>query len=420
MAETTAPVMMPARPALDEGLLAALAAATGEDAAGLGRRAAALARYDAAAAPDRVRHLWRFTDPARLLPAMIPARPGACRPAAAVPGAAATIDLCPGQAPAVTLGEGLPADALVVVPIGASGWAGEDLFAALNESAWNAGVGLVVADGARLSGPIHVRVHAAAEATLPRLTLTLGRGAEATLVEQHVGGGPDVRVVARTEITAADGARARHAIVQVWAPGTSGHLSVNTRAQAGADVLTVLGVFGGEHTKLELATELAGAGAHSEIIGVTMVTGDQHGDVHTSHRHLAGKTTSRIDFKAVAADRARSTYTGLIRIDDDARHCEAYQVNRNLLLSSRARADAIPELEIHNQEVSCSHGATIAPVEEDQLFYLESRGLDRGEALGLVVGGFLENTLSRLPEDVRATVEAFVGPRLATIREASA
>lgn len=420
MAESTATATAPARPALDEGLLSSLAAAAGEDAAGLRRRAAALARYEAAAAPDRVRHLWRFTDPARLLPAGIAATPAACGPQGAVPGASATIDLCPGQRPVVTPGEGMPAGLLAVVPMAASAWTGQDLFSTLNEAAWNAGVSLVVADGARLAGPIHVRVHAGADATLPRLTLALGRDAEATLVEQHVGGGPGVRVVSRTEITAADGARARHAIVQVWAPGTSGHLSVVTCAHAGADVLTVFGVFGGERTKLELTTDLAGAGAHSEIIGVTMVTGDQHGDVHTSHRHLAGRTTSRIDFKAVAAAQARSTYTGLIRIEDDARHCEAYQVNRNLLLSSRARADAIPELEIHNQEVSCSHGATIAPVEEDQLFYLESRGLDRGEALGLVVGGFLENTLARLPDDVRATVEAFVGPRLATIREVSA
>jgi len=146
----------------------------------------------------------------------------------------------------------------------------------------------------------------------------------------------------------------------------------------------------------------------------------QHADVHTRHRHLAGRTSSRIDFKAVAADQARATYTGLIRIEDDAPHCEAYQENRNLLLSDRARADAIPELEIHNQEVSCSHGATIAPVEPEQLFYLESRGLAPGAALGLVVGGFLENTLAKLPEAARATVEEYVGPRLATIREGTA
>ncbi|MBK7772143.1 MAG: Fe-S cluster assembly protein SufD [bacterium] len=420
MAETTAPVMTPARPALDNNLLAALAAAAGESADGLGRRVAALARYEAAAAPDRVKHLWRFTDPAKLLPAVVDAKVGGCRPPAAVPGASATIDLCPGQAPVVALGEGLPAGALELVPVAASAWHGDDLFAALNEAAWNTGVGLVVADGVKLAGPIHVRVHAGTDATMPRIVLTVGRNAEAMLVEQHVGGGGDRRVASRTEITAGSDSRVRHAIVQVWAPGTSGHLSVNARAHSGADVLTVCGVFGGENTKLEIGTELVGAGAHSEIVGVTMVTDKQHGDVHTSHRHLAGKTTSRIDFKAVAAEQARSTYTGLIRIDDAARHCEAYQVNRNLLLSSRARADAIPELEIHNQEVSCSHGATIAPVEEDQLFYLESRGLDRGEALGLVVGGFLENTLARLPDEVRTMVESFVGPRLATIREGTA
>ncbi|MBM4131687.1 SufD family Fe-S cluster assembly protein, partial [bacterium] len=223
-----------------------------------------------------------------------------------------------------------------------------------------------------------------------------------------------------TVVRAAAGARVRHAVIQVWDAGTSGHHAVDTRAEAGADVLTVCGAFGGESAKLELRTDLAGAGAHSEIVGVTLVGGAQHGDVHTSHRHLAERTTSRIDFKAVAADQARATYTGLIRIEDQAQHCEAFQENRNLLLSPKARADAIPELEIHNQEVSCSHGATIAPVEAEQLFYLESRGLDRGEALGLVVAGFLENTLARLPGDARALVESFVGPRLASIRDGAA
>ncbi|MBK8167309.1 MAG: SufD family Fe-S cluster assembly protein [bacterium] len=427
----TAAATAPARPALDKDLLTRLAAAAGDDADGLRRRLAVLDRWESVVAPDRVRHLWRFTNPVQLLPARVAveaASAAARQPlAATMSGAVATIDLWPGQSPVITLAPGLPAGALNVGPAagadvlaGGASAADRELFAALNDAAWNGGVGLVVADGVTLPGPIHVRIHAVAAATLPRVTLTVGRGSEAVLLEQHLDGGPEVRVGGRTVVRAAAGARVRHAVIQVWAAGTSGHLAVDTRAEESADVLTVFGAFGGEAAKLELRTDLAGAGAHSEIVGVTFVASRQHGDVHTSHRHLAERTTSRIDFKAVAADQARTTYTGLIRIEDDAPHCEAFQENRNLLLSPRARADAIPELEIHNQEVSCSHGATIAPVAEDQLFYLESRGLDRGEALGLVVAGFLENTLARLPGDARALVESFVGPRLASIREGQA
>jgi Fe-S cluster assembly protein SufD len=418
----------PVRPELDKDLLTRVAAAAGDDADGLRRRLAALGRWEAALAPDRVRHLWRFTDPVRLLPARVAVEAASAAArlplAATMSGAVATIDLWPGQSPVVALAPGLPAGALIAGPaagddVNAGGGTAADreLFAVLNDAAWNAGIGLVVADGVTLPGPIHVRIHAVGSATLPRVTLAVGRDSEAVLLEQHLDGGPDVRVAGRTVVRAAPGARVRHAVIQVWEAGTSGHVAVDTRADEGADVLTVFGAFGGEAAKLELRTDLAGAGAHSEIVGVTFVAGRQHGDVHTSHRHLAERTTSRIDFKAVAADQARTTYTGLIRIEDDAPHCEAFQENRNLLLSPKARADAIPELEIHNQEVSCSHGATIAPVAADQLFYLESRGLDRGEALGLVVAGFLENTLARLPGDARALVESFVGPRLASIRE---
>jgi len=429
LAETTAPAMAPARPALDETLLAALAAAAGDESGGLTRRLAAQVRYEAAETPSRVRHLWRFTDPARLLPMNLTAVTGAPGDvshtlAPSVAGAAATIDLWPGLPPVVALSDDLPAGQLTVVSAGETAGspalAADELVAALNEAAWNTGIGLAVADGARLPGPIHVRVHASAAASLPRLRLVVGRNAEAMLVEQHLDGGPETRVTGHTAITVGDGSRVRHAIVQVWGQGTNGHLSVSTKAGADADVLTVFGVFGGDEAKLEVRTDLAGKGSRSEIVGVTLVTGKQHGDVHTTHRHLAEHTSSRIDFKAVAAEHARSTYTGLIRIEDQAHHCEAYQENRNLLLSDRARADAIPELEIHNQEVSCSHGATIAPVDPEQLFYLASRGLEHGEAVSLVVGGFLENTMAKLPDDVRTMAEAFVGPRLAAIREGSA
>lgn len=407
------------RPLVSEADLRDIARRAGEGDRGMARRLAARESYLQAALPDRVKHLWRFTDPASLLPrsleqATLPAPP-VLEP---VPGAAATIDLWPGQAPQLDLGADLSAGALSLAPglIGTD-HATDSVFTMLNEAAWNTGLGLQVKAGVCLPGPVHLRVHAGGAATLPRVTIAVGAGAEATIVEEHCGGGPEARVAGRTEIIAGDGARVRHVLVQLWDEGTRGHLTVFTRGGRDADLLTAFGTFGGDMCKTEIMTELSGDGAHSEMVGVALACGDQRFDMHTRHRHAAGRTTSNIDFKAVAADRARSTYTGLIRIEEKARHCEAFQENRNLLLSSRSRADAIPELEIHNQEVSCSHGATVAPIDPEQLFYLQSRGLEPGEAIGLVVRGFLENTLSRLPGTLRGSVEGFVGPRLARIRE---
>jgi len=136
-------------------------------------------------------------------------------------------------------------------------------------------------------------------------------------------------------------------------------------------------------------------------------------DHHTSHRHLSGNTWSNIDFKAALTDRARSSYTGLIRIEEDAPSSEAFQENRNLLLSDTCRADTIPELEILTDDVSCSHGATAAPIDPEQIFYLQSRGIPRHEAVRLVVKGFLEPTLAMVPAAVRAGLDELVAARLA-------
>jgi Fe-S cluster assembly protein SufD len=137
------------------------------------------------------------------------------------------------------------------------------------------------------------------------------------------------------------------------------------------------------------------------------------------HRHTSGHTWSNIDFKAAVTDRARSAYTGLIRIERDAGASEAFQENRNLLLSERARADTIPELEILTDDVSCSHGATAAPVDPEQLFYLQSRGLTAREALRQVVRGFVEPTLALMPEGLRAEIEKLIEARLQRIEGAA-
>ena len=422
------------RPALTGDDLAALAGLTGESPALSVRRRAAADRYAAVADPDRVTHLWRFTDPAHLLPeAVQPPPSGAPHAAPHTLGAAARVLMVAGLRPLVATDLKALAAGLVVKPLaeaeeelaalcdrqraaGAEDGDEEGLFQALNGAAWNTGLYVGVPPGTVLAEPVHVLIDATGGPTLPRLVVDLGEGAQAVVVEEHNGGDAGSRVVAASELHAAAGARLRHVLVQTWGEGVCGHLTARARAGRDADVLTVFASFGGERSKVELATDLAGEGARSEMIGVVMGSGRQRFDHHTRHRHLAGRTWSNIDFKAVADGTARSSYTGLIRIEQDARGSEAFQENRNLLLSDGSRADSIPELEILNQDVGCSHGATVSPVDPAQVFYLQSRGLDPDEALRLIVRGFLEKTLGRLPEDLRERLETLVGTRLAALQ----
>jgi Fe-S cluster assembly protein SufD len=420
------------RPALaDEGLTALCNQLDQVATASLARQEA-LARYEEAGLPDRVQHLWRFSNPERLLPTDLSA--DALNGVAVTPvdlgpvtEAAATVDLWPGRMPKVQFGEGLAEGLLTVGPLDgamATGTLDEQdapsaIFRHLNAAAWNAGLQVDVSAGAVLPGPVVVRIHAQGSTMLPRVLFRVGSNAEASLVEQHIDGGSGVHVIGRSDVVAGTAARVRHVMLQTWAPGTHGHLTVQGRAGRDADLLSVFATFGGERVKLEMTTDLQGTGARSRMIGVALASEGQRFDHHTRHRHVAGRTWSDIDFKSVGADRSRNSYTGLIRIEEGARVSEAYQVNRNLLLSGKSHADAIPELEILNEEVSCSHGATVAPVQEDQLFYLGSRGLDPEEALRLVVRGFLEKTLQSIPAALRPEVEMLVENRLASLREES-
>ena len=138
----------------------------------------------------------------------------------------------------------------------------------------------------------------------------------------------------------------------------------------------------------------------------------QHFDNHTLHHHASGQTTSDIDFKVVLRDKAVSAYTGLIRIEQDAANCEAYQENRNLLLGGGAKAETIPELEILNEEVMCSHGATVGPIDPEMIFYLTSRGFSPEEAVRTIVTGFVASTLKMVPADIRGGIRSAVTDRL--------
>ncbi|HEY6866788.1 MAG TPA: SufD family Fe-S cluster assembly protein, partial [Candidatus Eisenbacteria bacterium] len=150
-------------------------------------------------------------------------------------------------------------------------------------------------------------------------------------------------------------------------------------------------------------------GAQVFVHGFMFGEARQHFDLHTLQQHLADHTTSDLLIKGCLKDRARSVYQGLIQVAEGAQRTDAYQANRNLLLSETARADSIPGLEILANDVRCTHGATIGTVDDEQMYYLMARGLPRNQAQRLIVEGFFAPVLDRIPlESVRDQLQQVI------------
>jgi Fe-S cluster assembly protein SufD len=162
---------------------------------------------------------------------------------------------------------------------------------------------------------------------------------------------------------------------------------------------SIFGSVGSLVTKVNAGTILDGRGANSQMYGVIFGDEKQHFDYHTTHHHRSKESFSNLNFKVVLKGKAKSAYTGLIRIEKDAANCEAYQENRNLLLNNGTKAESIPELEILTDEVRCTHGATMGPIDPEMVFYLKSRGIPEPEAIKTIVTGYIEPLLAQVPQD---------------------
>ena len=156
--------------------------------------------------------------------------------------------------------------------------------------------------------------------------------------------------------------------------------------------------FGSANGKVRMETKLAGRGAGARVTGAYVSNGRQHLDYDTTQEHAAEDTTSDLAFRGVLDGRSTAVWRGMINVDKGAQRTDAFQDCRNLILSKRAHADAIPGLQIEADDVACTHAAAVAQVDPEQLFYLTSRGLDRDRAGELIVGGFLAELVERVPK----------------------
>ena len=287
------------------------------------------------------------------------------------------------------------------------GW--DEKFAAHNAALWRNGLLVHVPRDVELEKPLYVRIANAAEggSLFFRLLVVAEPHSRFTLIEEYVSASAQLEAYtnAAVEIVVKDAAKVEYVSVQNLSRGTWHFASHHARVERDAELDWVAGGFGSAKGKIRIQNDLAGEGATSRVTGAYFADGTQHLDYDTFQEHMAPSTTSDFAFKGALRDEARAVWRGMIRVEEGAQQTNAYQENRNLLLSSTAHADSIPGLEIMANDVRCTHGATLGRVDRDLLFYLMTRGLTRSEAERLIVRGFFQDMLDRVElEPVRTAL----------------
>ena len=290
-------------------------------------------------------------------------------------------------------------------------------FVAMHAAFRTGGTFVYVPDGVEIDLPLQTLTYMDSDgaAVFPHTLIVVGANALVTFIDRYAS--PDLGRAfsnAVTEIVVGDGARVRYASIQDWGAGVT-HLGVQ-RATVGrdADIRTLAIGFGADLARAEAETILAQPGGFSEMLGVFFADGDQHFDHRTLQDHVAPNCNSDLLYKGALRDRSRAVYSGWVHVRPDAQKTNAMQTSRNIVLSEHAKADAIPNLEIEANDVRCGHAASVGPVDEETIFYLQSRGITREDAERLIVSGFFQEVLDRVQiDEVRLGAEVAIANELA-------
>ncbi len=296
----------------------------------------------------------------------------------------------------------------------------DDLFVARNEAGLGDGAFVYVPAGVALERPILLSaIQSAPKSELQRRTLVvLEQGAQAEVWEEQLSSSPELDALFNSviELRVGEGSHLRfvcgqHLSTRSWIFGTH-------RAEVGRDGSldwVALG-FGSGHGRVRMETRLDGPGAEARVTGAYAAAARQHIDFDTTQEHAAPNTTSDLAFRGVLGGRATAVWKGNIIVDPGAQKTDAFQESRNLLISKRAHADAIPGLEIQANDVRCTHAAAVAQVDPEQLFYLRSHGLEEPVAKRLVIEGFLAALVERFEQGpVREVLAGALEQRLQEI-----
>lgn len=262
------------------------------------------------------------------------------------------------------------------------------------------GVLIDVEPGSVMETPLVVEVQAttAGTATFPHVHVRVGADAEARLlVAYRSAEGARLLMVPRVDLEVGDGGRLRFLSVQGVDHAAS--MVVHQRATLGRDATSRIGEIGlgGQLGRLDLGVNLVGDGSSSEVVGLYFGEGDQTLDYRMVIDHQGRSTTSDVFLKGAVEDDAQSVFTGLLRIEKDAARTSTFETNRNLVLSENAKAHSVPNLEILCNDVICGHASSVGPLEPEHLYYLRSRGLSLERAERLLIRGFFQEVIDRMP-----------------------
>jgi Fe-S cluster assembly protein SufD len=296
----------------------------------------------------------------------------------------------------------------------------QDVFTALNDAAWTGGAFVYVPRNVKVEQPIvltaisdadHVALHR-------RVLIVLEEGAEAEVWEQHLSGTADNETLLNSVVELRVGQNAKLRFVGAQDMNERSWVFGSQRAEVARDghLDWVTAGFGSANGKVYTETLLAGEGSHARVTGAYAPHARQHVDFHTLQEHGAANTTSDLAFRGILADRASAVWRGMIKVDPGAQQTDAFQECRNLLLSKRAHADAIPGLEILANDVRCTHAAAVAQIDPEQVFYLRARGLPDSIAKRLVIEGFMAELVERLEEGpIREALASAIERRLSVL-----
>ncbi len=295
---------------------------------------------------------------------------------------------------------------------------GGEKFASLNTALASSGAFLFVPKGVEVSAPFVVQHSVSGEnkSIFPHTLVILEDQAKATVVEFFASAEAAVRNFAAgvNDLHAGTGSQLTYVGAQNWSDTSLTIQSNSIVAQKDARVLSLNVHLGGKQARHESHSRLQGPGAHSEMLALTIAKGSQEFDQRTLQTHQAPHTSSNLLYKNALLDSARTIFSGLIIVEKDAQKTDAYQSNRNLMLSDEAEANSLPGLEIEANDVRCTHGATSARVPAEQEFYLESRGIKPAQAHELLVFGFFEEVLGKLEnEEIHDALRALIQPKFA-------
>jgi Fe-S cluster assembly protein SufD len=293
----------------------------------------------------------------------------------------------------------------------------DEKFAAHNAALWKQGLLVHVPRGVVLEQPLYVRLANSVDggSLFFRLLVIAEPESRFTLIEEYTSSTPELAAYTNivSELFVEQGARLEYVSLQNLSRETWHFGNHHARVGRDAELDWVAGGFGSKKGKTWIQNDLAGRGATSRVTGAYFTDRDQHIDYDTFQLHQAPDTTSDFAFKGALRDTSTAVWRGMIRVEPDAQKTNAYQENRNLMLSPTTHAVPIPGLEILANDVRCTHGATVSRVDREQLFYAMARGLTHAEAERLILRGFFQDVLDRIDlEPVREALSEALEARI--------